>query len=256
MNRLPDAQKLPTALVLEKPSNNLAALTVNDSLLVLSNTLIAQWKNASAFKELQRYGIRPLDRALFFGPPGNGKTMSAQLIASKLDCPLYRVCCETLLTSEFGGTQKNLSNVMNWLARQPLAVVLWDECESLFPSRSASGSDACTREIVNTMQIFWQRLDRWETPQLFLLATNLIDHLDPALVSRIDLKLEFGPPTKEQALNVLEYWSEVLHEYGAEVWSKQIREKIEVNELPESFRELWQSITTEVRSHVTSKISE
>lgn len=243
-------EKMPPALTLEKPSSSLASLTISESLQRISDELITQWRMLPAFKPLRSYGIRPLDRALFYGPPGNGKTVASQLIASKLNCPLYRVCCESLLTSSFGGTQSNLSTVMDWIGSQGTAVVLWDECESLFPDRSSSGQDSCTRELVSTMQIFWQRLDRWETPQMFLMATNLIDRLDSALVSRIDLRLEFGPPTQQQALDVLAYWSEVFHEYGSDHWAAGLRDRIESGVLPASFRELWQSIACNVRNHV------
>lgn len=246
-------RSLPTGLTLEKPANNLASLVTSDALQRLSDVLISQWSNVDAFVPLRSYGIRPIDRALFFGPPGNGKTVAAQLIANRLECPLYRVCCEGLISSAFGATPANVGNVLDWLSRAGQAVVLWDECESLFPNRSASVQDSCTRELVSAMQIFWQRLDRWSTPQLFLLATNMIERLDPALISRIDLRLEFGPPTECQALDVLEYWAELLHEYGADDWAPMLRLDIARGNLPASFRDLWQGITTAVRQHVCSE---
>lgn len=242
--------RMPAAISEEKPANNLASLTMSDALNRLMGELIGQWQLSPTFKDLEQYGIRPLDRVLFYGPPGNGKTVASQVIANKLDCPLYRVCCEALLVSSFGGTQKNIAEVLDWMAAQGTAVVLWDECESLFPDRSTAGGGECTRELVSSMQIFWQRLDRWQTPQLFVLATNLIDRIDPALSSRIELQLEFGPPTQQQALDVLAYWTEVFHEYGSADWSPPMREQIDRNILPESFRSLWQLISSAVRSHV------
>ena len=251
-----NTQDMPSPLTLEKPALNLAALTSNNSLDRLTTELIGQWERVDDFAALQKYGIRPLNRALFYGPPGNGKTMAAQLVASKLDCPLYRVRCESLLTSAFGGTEQLLTEVMDWIAEQPMSVVLWDECESIFPDRSTGESDSCTRALINTMQIFWQRLDRWSTPQMFLMATNLIGRLDSALSSRVELQLEFGPPTKQQALDVLTYWREVFHEYGSDVWGEVIRKEIESNALPSSFRDLWQSISGFVRDFVINSPSE
>lgn len=253
MNESMPGGQMPGALTREKPAANLAALVMNSSLDRLTVDLISQWQKRDRFDDVRKHGIRPLDRALFYGPPGNGKTMSAQLVAAKLGCPLYRVRCESLITANFGGVQKNMSDVMDWLARQPLAVVLWDECESLFPNRGKSNADACTTALINTMQIFWQRLDRWESPQVFLLATNLIERLDSALLSRIELQIEFGPPTREQCSKVIDYWSEIFHQYDPEVWGSALVKRINNGELPESFRELWQVISCSVRDVIVSR---
>lgn len=107
--------------------------------------------------------------------------------------------------------------------------------------------------MTSAMTVFWQRLDRWTTPQLFLMATNMIERLDPALVSRIDLRVEFGPPTQQQALDVLAYWREVLHEYGSQQWAPLLHAPIADGRLPVSFRELWQSIAGATRNYVLSQ---
>lgn len=247
------SKSMPATLSQEKPAANLASLVTGDSLQQLTSSLISQWRKRSQFKDVLQFGIRPLDRALFYGPPGNGKTMSAQVVAQNLGCPLYRVRCESLLDSAFGQTQKNLTEVMDWLERQDLAVVLWDECETIFPTRAGGYADACTQALVNTMQLFWQRLDRWQSPQVFLLATNLIERLDAALLSRIELQIEFGPPTKDQALKVLEYWREVLHAYDPDSWGAALQDRIEGGQLPTSFRELWQTISCSVRDVIVAK---
>lgn len=243
--------RMPAALTLEKPATNLASLALSESLDTLIQTVVAQWIRLDAFAPLKRHGIGPINRALFHGPPGNGKTIAAQVIASRLECPLYRVCSERLISKYLGDTTSDLGGVMDWIAAQGVCVVLWDEVEAIFPSRSRSddGSSA-NREVTSAMTVFWQRLDRWTAPTLFLLATNLIDRLDAALRSRIELQLEFGPPTPAQAHDVLSYWSEVLHEYGSESWAPLLRERIEDESLLVSFRALWQAIAAETRQHV------
>jgi SpoVK/Ycf46/Vps4 family AAA+-type ATPase len=248
----PLSKSRPDAITLEKPAQNLASLVASDGLQQLKSVLLKQWSQTATFNELRKYGIRPIDRALFYGPPGNGKTMAAQVIASELECPLYRVRCESLLTATFGGTEKAMSDSLDWLSRQGKAVVLLDECETLFMDRAKSNTDACSNAITSTMQIFWQRLDRWETRQLFLLATNMIDRIDDALLSRIDLKLAFGPPTEHEAHQVVQYWEEVLHEYGAAHWGREIHARIASGTRVESFRWLWQEIVQGVRQWVSA----
>lgn len=251
MNELPRQRTgMPPALTIEREANNLASLTINQPLRDLMSVLVPQWKRRDLFSPLSKYGIGPLNRALFYGPPGNGKTVSAQLIAEKLGCPLLRVCCERLVDKWLGDTAKNITDVMNWLESEELSVVLFDEVEAIFPSRRGSDNSGGSREISTAMTVFWQRMDRWRTPQLFLLATNMVDRLDPALLSRIDLQIEFGPPTDSQAIMVIDYWTEMLHEYGSESWSVPMRQKVIDGHTPQSFRALWQGIAAAVRRHV------
>lgn len=244
----------PPQIVEEKPAKNLASLVKNEALDNLTAALIHQWNIREAFHEVMEFGIRPIDRALFYGPPGNGKTMAAQMIAKEIGCPLYRVSCENLITASLGGLEKNMAAVLDWIACQEMAVVLFDECEAVFPSRQDGGSD-CAQAITRGMQVFWQRLDRWESPHLFLLATNLIHQLDAALLSRLELKLEFAAPNKEQAEKVVAYWMEVLHEYGADQWGPQLIDQLKSGRTPESFRSLWQSIADSVRRHIVSSFA-
>lgn len=241
-------RKLPTGMTLEKPGRNLDSLTQTDSLKALQATLIHEWKIRDKFAAVEKYGIRPTTLALFYGPPGNGKTMAAKMLASVIKAPLYRVSCEGLLNPYLGKSEENISNVMEFLADEGEAVVLFDECETLFRKRSDSGG-SCAQVLVRTMQIFWQALDRWESPQMFLLATNRIEDIDSALLSRCETKLQFDGPTREQAILVLEYWAEILHDNGAAEWAPVLRKEIE-RKTPESFRELWQSISFCVRQWI------
>lgn len=239
---------LPAGLSLEKPAKNLASLITTDALRGMTSTVLTQWDRADAFAELARYGIRPIDRMLFYGPPGNGKTMAAQWLAEKIEAPLYRVRCEALITKWMGETSERVSAVMAWLEQQSRCVVLFDEVEQILPSRTQN-LGGVNREINSAMTVFWQYLDRWEAPTLFILATNMPDRLDQALLSRIDLQIEFGPPTADQASNLIRYWQEVLHEYGSDQWAPALLDR---GDFP-SFRALFHQIQHHVRQHVTSK---
>ena len=239
----------PVGVILEKPGRNLDSLTQTAALQALQATLIHEWKIREAFSEVEQYGIRPTTLALLFGPPGNGKTMAAKMLASVIDAPLYRVSCEGLLNAYLGKSEQQMRDVMEWLPTVGEAVVLFDECESLFRARGTS--DSCSQAIVRTMQVFWQAIDRWETPQMFLLATNRIGDIDEALLSRCETQLEFIGPTREQALLVLDYWAEILHEQGAVTWAPELRKAIQ-KKTPESFRQLWQAIAFATRSWIVT----
>lgn len=237
----------PPAISLERDANNLASLALTDAMKRLAQTVVAQWRHRERFAEVESLGIGPIRQVLFHGPPGNGKTVACQWLASEIGVPLYRVRSEMLVDSYVGRTAQNVSQAMEWLSQQRAAIVLFDEIESLFPSRKDIGGGAGARELSGAMTVFWQYLDRWRGPQLFCLATNLLERLDPALRSRIELQLEFGPPTPDQAANVLAYWAERLHAYDSARWAAELAALPQ----PTSFRELWQRIAHAVRDAIT-----
>ena len=236
---------LPNGLTLEKPARNLAALATTSALTDLQKVVLSQWKKAETFKQLAKHGIRPVDRLLFYGPPGNGKTMAAQWIGEKIEAPVYRVRCESIVSAYLGQTAGNVGEVMAWLEKQPKCVALFDEVEMMFPGRDVNKS-SLARETNSAMGVFWQYLDRWNSPTLFVLATNRPQDLDAALMSRIDHQLEFGPPTAEQASRVIQYWAEVLHEYGGGEWGKVLDDGRQW----ESFRALFHEVQCHVRQFV------
>lgn len=241
-----DPGQLPSGVVLEKPGRNLDSLAQTVALRQLQETLIHEWNIRDAFDDVLKFDIRPTTLALFYGPPGNGKTMAAKMLASAINGPLYRVSCDGLLNSYLGASEQNIQNVMAFLKSVGPAVVLFDECETLFRKRDENSGGQCTQAVIRTMQVFWQAIDRWETPQVFLLATNRINDIDAALLSRCETKLEFVGPTAEQAQSVLEYWTEILHDHGADIWGPELRSEIQTK-TPESFRLLWQMIAARVR---------
>jgi len=155
---------------------------------------------------------------------------------------LYRVRSDALIGQYMGNTATNMVETMRWLSLAGQSVVLFDEIETLFESRETT-SGTLARELSSAMAAMWQMLDRWTTPQIFCFATNLPDKLDKAMISRFELSLQFGPPNADQIRSVVEYWSEVFHEYGAESWGPELS-----NQPFDSFRDLWQAISFRVRS--------
>lgn len=255
MNKLPTRRDPPSGLTIEGAATSLAALTFDGGIKSALNRISRQLDSREAFTPLAAFGIHPVQQVLFYGPPGNGKTSACQWIAKQRGIPLYRVRCEQLVSSYIGQTAKNITTILDFLETKEESVVLFDEFESIFPSRNASGDGVAVRELSSAMAAFWQRLDRWTTPQVFVMATNLVDRLDAALLSRIEIKLEFGPPTSDQCKAVVAYWQESLHEHGGHQWGPALIESIDKGKATfVSFRELWLTIKRLTLDHVTSTL--
>ncbi|TVQ94674.1 MAG: AAA family ATPase [Deltaproteobacteria bacterium] len=121
---------------------------------------------------------------LFSGPPGTGKTMTAHAIADRLGLRVLSVDLPTL--ARHVDHQRLLPGLFRE-ARLRDALLFFDECESVFMSRSR-GNDL--------MPILLAELERFDG--VAVLATNLPEHLDEALHRRILLHLRFSAPEADQ----------------------------------------------------------
>lgn len=249
---LPSVSGMPNGIV-EEGTRFVPRLVMTPELMTVVQQVMRHWTMRERFEGLVRYGIRPLDRMLFFGPPGNGKTMACLWMARELGVPLFRINCPGLIASHMGETQRNLAEVLVFLSsRISPAICLFDEVDTIFLDRQQS-RQATDRERGSALTLLLQSLDRWQAPTMLVFATNRSDQLDAALLSRIDLKLEFQGPTLDQCHQVIDYWAELLSEHGGHEWSVALRDKLSGKVPPESFRELQQLISRAAREWVANQ---
>lgn len=74
----------------------------------------------AARERLKRYNLVPKRKVLLYGPPGCGKTMSAERIAWNLGLPLLKVRFDSLLSSYFGESASNLRMVFDYCKNEPI----------------------------------------------------------------------------------------------------------------------------------------
>ncbi len=243
---------VPDAITLESVPSFVPRMVMTPALQVVMSQVVRQWRHRDRFASLAKYGIRPLDRLLFYGPPGNGKTMACEWMCKQLGIQLLRVRCDQLRGQYLGETTKSVSAILQWLnERNDPALCLFDEVESIFINRQSGAADSsCGHELSAATTVFLQALDRWQAPTLIVMCTNLESQLDFALTSRIELCIEFPPPSAEQALECLSFWREILCEHGADDWGPTLESSISDGKLPASFREIRQSIAIAAREWI------
>ncbi len=132
--------------------------------------------------------------ALFCGPPGTGKTMAAEVIASELGLDLYKIDLSRIVDKYIGETEKNLDAVFT-AAEDANAILFFDEADALFGKRSEV-KDAHDRHANIEVGYLLQKMEEHEG--VALLATNLRHHLDDAFVRRMQAIIEFPFPDEEQ----------------------------------------------------------
>jgi broad-specificity NMP kinase len=136
--------------------------------------------------------------ALFTGPPGTGKTMTAQVLAHELSLELYRVDLSQVMSKYIGETEKNLARLFEE-ARSSGAVLFFDEADAIFGKRSQV-KDAHDRYANIEIGYLLQRMEEHEGAAI--LATNRRGDLDDAFIRRFHFILEFPMPTRDERLRL------------------------------------------------------
>lgn len=149
---------------------------------------------------LHTYGLQASSKVLFFGPPGCGKTLAAEVIACELELPLAIVRLDALVSSYLGETAANLRKVFDFIAQYPL-VALFDEFDALGKERADNAEHGELRRVVNAVL---QMMDAYRGKSLIIAATNHEQILDSAVWRRFDDTLEFPLPSAELLMKVLQ----------------------------------------------------
>jgi SpoVK/Ycf46/Vps4 family AAA+-type ATPase len=148
---------------------------------------------------LEANGLRPAARLLFCGPPGCGKTVTAEAMANALGLPLLYARFDSVISSLLGETASNLRKVFDYAACGTW-VVLFDEFDAIGRARDDATEHGELKRVVNA---FLQMLDRFKGRSLVIAATNFEQSLDPALWRRFDEILRFTRPDQQQVEQLL-----------------------------------------------------
>lgn len=161
--------------------------------------LLQEWAQSD---KLLRYGMTPRNRVLLHGPPGNGKTVLAEAIATELHWPLTMIRYSEIVGTHLGDLPKGITQAFR-PARQGRQVLFIDEADSLCRSRrqSHSGADDERNAGVNTLLM---EMDRLSPESVVVFATNFADVLDPAMRRRINLTLEMPAPDLDDLRRLLQ----------------------------------------------------
>jgi SpoVK/Ycf46/Vps4 family AAA+-type ATPase len=135
---------------------------------------------------------------LFAGPPGTGKTMSAQIIGAELGLDLYKIDLSTIISKYIGETEKNLEHIFTE-AESSNAILFFDEADALFGKRSEV-RDSHDRYANVEISYLLQRMEAYDG--VTILATNLRSNLDEAFTRRLQFAVDFPFPEEADRLRI------------------------------------------------------
>jgi AAA+ superfamily predicted ATPase len=192
---------------------------------------LGEWEMSRKFK--------PGYSALFHGPPGTGKTMTASLLGKATGRDVYRIDLSSVISKYIGETEKNLARIFD-LAENKEWILFFDEADSLFGKRGKV-SDARDRYANQDISFLLQRLEDFNG--LSILASNLKSNIDEAFMRRFQAIIYFPLPNPEMRYQL---WKQAIPKRA------KLERKVKILELAHKYELTGAAIMNVVR-HATLK---
>ncbi len=177
------------------------------------NDLVLAHETARQIEELQRWvqhndtllhewgmarWVKPGYRALFHGPSGTGKTLTASLLGKYTNKDVYKIDLSMVVSKYIGETEKNLERLFDKAANKNW-ILFFDEADALFGKRT-NVRDAHDKYANQEVSYLLQRIESF--PGLTILATNFKSNIDEAFTRRFHSIIFFPLPGPGERLQL------------------------------------------------------
>lgn len=145
-----------------------------------------------------------INKFLFQGAPGTGKTETVRQIARILSRDLFAVDFSSVIDSKLGQTQKNISALfkeINGFTNPENILILFDEIDAIALDRTNSND---LREMGRATTSVLKGFDNIDDRVVIIATTNLFNHFDKAIVRRFDSVIDFDRYTTEDLADIAE----------------------------------------------------
>ncbi len=171
--------------------------------LVLADTEIAKLKEiVSSFKQISKTkksnkliaesSIKSGINLLFIGEGGANKTLTATLLAYKLDLNLYRIDLSMVVSKYIGETEKNLSEIFD-KAENKNWILFFDEADSLFGMRGGDKNNK-NKYVNREVYYFMHRVELYQG--LVIISTSSKTRLNDSKLNPFKYTIPFPKKSK------------------------------------------------------------
>ena len=145
-----------------------------------------------------------INKFLFQGAPGTGKTETVKQLARILSRELYMVDFASVVDSKLGQTQKNITALfaeINGFIHPENVIILFDEIDAIALDRTNSND---LREMGRATSTVLKKLEQLDERVVLIATTNLFKYFDKALIRRFDSVVDFNRYNQEDLLEIAE----------------------------------------------------
>ncbi|BDD01319.1 ATP-binding protein [Persicobacter psychrovividus] len=147
-------------------------------------------------------------RAVFYGPSGTGKSLTASLLGKSMGRDVYRVDLSAIISKYIGETEENIARLLR-KSEDKGYILFFDEGDALFGSRAKDAQNSNDQHHNQLIGYLLQAIENFDG--IIILATNLKANLDEAFSRRFQSSIYFGVPKPEQGLQLWKsLWPEKL----------------------------------------------
>jgi len=145
---------------------------------------------------------------LLAGPPGTGKTLLVKKMAQTLDIPIISEAGSSFVEMYVGVGARRVRDLFNKAKKEKKCIIFIDELDAVGSKRNLERNS----ERASTLNQLLVEMDGFEASANIMVfaATNLIKHLDPALLrsGRFDKKIFFDTPNFLERKTMFEMYLE------------------------------------------------
>jgi ATP-dependent metalloprotease FtsH len=162
-------------------------------------------KNPEKYKKM---GARIPKGVIFFGDPGNGKTLLARALAGESGVPFFYASGSQFIQKYVGVGAERIRELFNQARKHSPSIIFIDEIDSIGKRRTdGNGGDSEYNQTINQLLTEMDGFIQDEVPVIVVAATNLKENIDRALLrpGRFDRQIDIPYPNikaRKKILNV------------------------------------------------------
>ena len=156
-----------------------------------------------------KYGEWAPRAVLFHGPPGTGKTMTAQAVANEAKSRIFFAKASDLIGVHVGDGGRRISALFDDARKNAPSIIFIDELDAIGLARSFQSIRGDVSEVVTALL---GELDQTaeDSGVVVIGATNALPLIDSAIKNRFDTVFEFQMPSMEERYAILQLYAERL----------------------------------------------
>jgi SpoVK/Ycf46/Vps4 family AAA+-type ATPase len=213
---IPKARDERPLLRVGKPRYDIADLVLDLGVRRLVDEVAREHRRRTLLLD---HGVRPRSRLLFVGPPGTGKSASAEALAAELSVPVAQASLTAMTSSFLGDTGRNLDAVVQF-ARSAPCLLLVDEVDVLGQDRGRADDHGELRRVAATLL---QVLEDDPGESVVVATSNHPSALDSALWRRFDDVVVFTLPDVRERAEILDLRLRVMDDHPSlDVWAERL----------------------------------